>query len=752
VVSPETLSAWVSGINVPTLLEKYREIYETQNVPDDNPVQKFAPVLLILVLLLIYANFHTLSLRFKTVLQIANDRFDYSSNSVGNVWFTGFFVLFVLLIKESTAPFYFTQDDNHSQFLPKLLVGLEMLFRGEMPFIDNYHHFGAQLFEIGTYAFFEPLMIISYAASKYILFNSYATLEVYAALSSFTGAIFLGYTFRALGIAPCLSFCAIVSIMLSGYFFISNRSWYYTAGISCYVPVLLFFLLQSLKGKFGWWWFLPAGISRGMFFYAGNAQFFIYAIALELVCYLYLSIKYAHRSHLLFQYFCSFILTTGIITPLFFSQFLLLKEIERTAEPIIAYNGMPIDALISSFYPYPFSWSVSQKGDTDKNLLIWSNMFHIGFAWMFPFIIGFIQFLRFNTGRYQPLLLLGVMLFFLSAGYVSLIYPLKYFLPVFNKMKVAHKFFPYATFAIVIYSTLVLNELGKSAACRKPVIIIAGLSVIVSLLTAIFGTNAAFFIYGEKPYPLLNPGISKHVNRDNDILFGLAPIRYGGTPYVTALQHNYGNLYSIKTANFYDPLLLTGITGYPARLDEYFKRYGITKAVLLKIPDREFIKLEYPQWQEAVSEIKRYPVIYEDDEIVLYGTYQPAWILRPLDNPEAHSAREILEYDRTKIRVKISSTVKSQWEYHNEYRSGYYVYVNGKRGEITKSPDGWCMLEVPEGEAEIEIRYMPPFFWKGIMVGIILSVFSVFAFHFLRKFAFKLHSENANSKQFHLFR
>jgi len=725
IVSPSALTEATKGINIPTLLQKYEEIYNTQNIPQDNLVHRFAPVIFLLVLLVISLKFRVFASWFKTTFQSVSTAEESKPNSVRNIWFTGFFVVTVLLIKEIIDPFYFTQDDNHAQFLPKILVGLGMLFQGEFPFIDNYQHFGSPLFEIGTYAMLDPVMIISYAVCKYILQQPYATLEMYVIVSIFIGAIFLGYAFRMMKVDSFLSFSAIVCFLLSGYFLITIRSWYYVTGITFYMPALLFFFLYAISKGSGWSWFLSAGVIRGVFFYAGNAQYFVYTVLLEAAAYTFVAFKRKQPAFLV-RYFYSILLTTGVALPLLLPQLEMQKEIERGAERVIAGAGMPLDALISTIVPYPLSWAPHPCRWGNQNTYLMTNMFHIGFIWALTFITGVIGFIRANAGEYRALLILGTVLFFISGGVVSYIYPLKHYIPLLNKMQIAFKWFPYAVFAITIYSMLILNDIKKTAPYRKTVLYLVSLSVIISLVVALFGTSTSFYTYGEKPYPDLNKGISNVIKQD-DIVFGLAPLRYEMEPYSTALIHNYGCLYDIKTTNFYDPLLPTKINDFPENLDDYFSKHGVTKAVLLKTkPHVEY--WEYPGRDEHIAWMSKYPIVHEDDNIALYNTNQLPWIIRPKAYSEIKATHQILEYDRAKIRAKINSVRALQWEYHNEYRKGYYINVNGVRNEISRSPDGWCLFELRAGESQIEIRYLPPVFWTGVTFGLFTLLIAIAAF------------------------
>ncbi len=728
VIPPDILREMVRGINVPTLLEKYEEIYSTQNIPEDNPVHKFAPVVFLLFLAAIYLKFPSLYSWFKRSFQEKPLLSESIPNSVRGIWLTGFFIVIVLLNKEFIDPYFFTQDDNHAQFLPRILVGMEMLFQGEFPFLDNFQHFGSQLFAIGTYAILDPTMILSYAACKAILNQPYATIEIYVILSMFIGAIFLGYAFRMLKVDSLLSFSGIVCFLLCGYFFITIRSWYYVAGITCYLPALFYLFLRG-NSRGGWSWFLSAGIIRGLFFYAGNAQYFAYTLMIEAAAYAFAAAG-RRRASLFIHYCCSVLLTIGIALPLLFLQLEVQKEIERWPEPVIARAGIPMDAVISTILPYPASWTPHPYGWGNENTYLMTNMFHIGFAWVLPFLLGVIAFVRGKAGRHSSLLVSGSLLFLLSAGVVSLIYPLKFYIPFLNKMYIPFKLLPYAAFAIILYSTLALSDLKKFTSLRNAISALAIFSVTISLLISLFGTSTSFYSYAEKPYPLLNQGIATNI-KQGDILFGLAPLRYDKKPYATSLIHNYGCLYDLKATGYYDPLLPTKINNIPENPDEYFSRYGVTKAVFLKT--KEHVEYwEYPNRDEHIKRLSLYPVVYEDDDIILYNTNQPAWILRPVAD-EKNATSRITEYDRTKIKAEIRSVSKSQWEYHNEYKKGYFIRVNGTRGEIVPSPDGWCMFELPSGEFDIEIRYMPPKFWKGVLLGLFTAVMAIAAFLVVEK-------------------
>ncbi len=728
-ITIEKISNVIKGtwFNYPVIIS----FFQSQHVPEDNWFHKFIPVILFFAALFIYCVYPTLTIILKSLFSFSSEKTESKPVSILLIWITGAFVVLFLLFKEFMYPYFFTQDDNHAQFFPKILVGLDLIFQGKSPFIDNYQHFGAPLFETGTYAIFDPLMIISYALGRYILQKPYITMEIYVILCMFTGAIFLGYSFRLLKIDSLLSFVATVSFLFSPYFFITIRSWYYASAFVLYLPALLYFFLFAIKKGASWIWFLCVGIVRGLFFYAGNAQYFSYVLIIEFISYLFGEIKLRRGRKLFGSYFCSMILTCGIISPLLISQISVLKQVGKAREPLISHTGISFDAVISAFFPFPISWAEHPKGWGNENDFLMTNMFYIGLLWMIPFFLGIVRYARTNKGDYIPLLIFATVLFFLPSGPVSLIYPIKHFIPLLKNMHDPFKCFPLSIFGVILYSTLQLNSLRKLVAFKKVLGYAGFLSFLVTIIIAVFGTNTAFYTYGEKPYPKLNKGLKQNISK-KDILVGFAPFRHDKAPYVTALPHNYSCIYDVRAVNYYDPFLKTKIRSPLMILNTYFSRYGVTKAVVLKINATT-------DWERYSEILSKFPIIYEDEEIVLYNTNKPQWLFRQIYPLSSESLLKILEYDREKIKAHISSTVKTKWLYHNEYRNGYYIAVDGKRRKLNQHLKGWCFFKLPKGEHIIEIGYIPPLFYKSAFLGLVLILLSIIGyFYFSRSIVVKL--------------
>jgi hypothetical protein len=287
-------------------------------------------------------------------------------------------------------------------------------------------------------------------------------------------------------------------------------------------------------------------------------------------------------------------------------------------------------------------------------------------------------------------------------------------------MQKAFKIYPFATFLIIIYSSLMINEIRKILFFRRIIIYPVLLSLITIFLVSVYGTNTSFCTFADKPYPKLPTGITNNVDK-NDTIFSFSEWRYFGEHYVETLVHNYCCLYDLMCVNHYDPLLPTRIVGPSHDLKGYFNRYGITKALFQKIGNST-------DWSPGdAANIRTFPVLYEDENIILYDTKVSKWILRLVEDAiKGNSWHQIIDINRVIMKAKIFSPVKTRWEYHNEYRNGYYLKVNGKIEKIYMSPLGWCVfqLEPSDNVYHIEIGYVPPLFWHAVFIGIFLIFIS----------------------------
>ena len=416
--------------------------------------------------------------------------------------------------------------------------------------------------------------------------------------------------------------------------------------------------------------------------------------------------------------------------PLLLPQYLGLNNVPRDIEWFVTETGIPFDSLLASFLPFPVIDIHHMHAPGNENQGHMANLYHIGFVWMISFYAGLVYYLRTGKGKFIRLVIIATMVLLLSSGTASIIYSLKTYIPVINKMQKAFKIYPYAAFLIIIYSSLILNEMRKVLLLRRVIIYPVLLSLVITFFVSVYGTNTSFCTFADKPYPILPSGITNNVDK-SDIIFSFGEWRYFGEHYVETLVHNYCCLYDLMCVNHYDPLLPTRISGPSRDLKSYFDRYGITRVLFQKIGNST-------GWSPGdASNMRAFPVLYEDENIILYDTKTPKWILRLVEGVVQDSSwHQIVDLDRVTLKAKIFSPVRTRWEYHNEYRDGYYLKVNGRTEKIFMSPLGWCVFQLEPSERvyDIEIGYVPPSFWNAFFGGIFLVVISRFIFSFSVKF------------------
>lgn len=724
-------------IKLPLLLDLFRSFY----LPSDTYFNGLIPVKLLPVGLFIGLLLLVFKLPQNNLVEslVSNDSevTNISTFSKAQIFKTSIFIFSLLILKEFLYPYYFVQDDNHAQFFPKILVALQMIFNGELPFIDNYQFFGLPLYEPGTYAFFEPLIIFSFVVAKYLAQNIYMTLDIYAVLSLVIGSLVFGFSLRLLKVDPLVGMVAMISNSLCGYYLIAGRSWYYVLGISYYAPILLYlFLLAIKKENQSWKWFASSGIARGFFFYAGNVQFFMYGILIEALAYTIAAFQQKQKLKFLFNYISSLILTLGIISPLLIPQYMYLKEAPRGIEELIAGGGIHFDSLISSFLPYPLTntphpnyWPV---GEGEKRWLM-TSLYHIGFIWIACLLTGIAIYIKRGKLTYCFVALLAMFLLLMSGGSVSLIYPLKHYIPLVNKMFFAFKLYPFAVLIIILYGSLALSSILRKT---KEYSLLLKRLLIISVLITVYilyrASDTSFYTYKEKPYPSLNSELKSNFKKD-DIIYSFAIWRYDKEPYVTTLEHNYSCLFDVMCVNEYDPIMVAAIGSHPPPVLEYLKNLGITKVILQKIDGNT-------AWNNnAYYALSGLPVLYEDNGLILYDLNNPGWLLRLNTNSlqdtnlSQGNKYKVTYYDRAKIRAKVNLLEEAGFEYHNEYRPGYYLLIDGKKYEIKSSPERWCAFKIPAGKHNIEIGYMPKTFNQAVLIGIFLAVLSLFIYGLLNR-------------------
>ena len=134
------------------------------------------------------------------------------------------------------------------------------------------------MISIGTYALSYPGTLLSCGLSQLMFGDLNSVIEIFAILHLLAG-YYLTYRWaRLLGINPVFSVTLGISLVLSGYFFVAGRSWYYMFPVALWLPVLLLSAENFIRSRAGWRWAVLTGVAIALFFHAGNAQMWFHAI------------------------------------------------------------------------------------------------------------------------------------------------------------------------------------------------------------------------------------------------------------------------------------------------------------------------------------------------------------------------------------------------------------------------------------------------------------------------------------------
>lgn len=190
-------------------------------------------------------------------------------------------LLLALGLLELRQPYYFTQDDNYSQFLPNQLAALRGAFsQGRFPDFNPFQFAGAPLASLGVYALTYPPTWAAWLLAHAVLGRDCWLLELLAWMHLALGYAAFLWAARLAGARPWSGVLGGLAWCLGGFMLIAGRGWYYMLPWALWLPLLLGGLL-SLRREGGTVKGVAAvAASIGLGFHSGNIQIWTYAAAL----------------------------------------------------------------------------------------------------------------------------------------------------------------------------------------------------------------------------------------------------------------------------------------------------------------------------------------------------------------------------------------------------------------------------------------------------------------------------------------
>ncbi|MDQ2730975.1 MAG: hypothetical protein M3Y56_04895, partial [Armatimonadota bacterium] len=485
------------------------------------------------------------------------------------------FLVGCLVFLERMQSFYFTQDDNLVQFLPTILQSSRSLWQGIFPTVNPYQFLGSPTASLGTYALTYPPTYFSYWVARTLLHNEYLTCEVFCVTHLIAG-YFTGYwACREARVGRALSATGSLCLALSGFILMAGRSWYYMTPVVFWSPLFVISTVRLQRGRTGWKWALGTGLLIGVYFHAGNAQMWIYAVLFWALSIALLKIFGGIPRPSLGWTFAAVGLGIGIVSPLLVPQALVTAHVFRPQ----GYEWTLEDRVLSLLLPIPLDqvdhlFSAHTLGRVQFWQLFYSGtLFYAASFWAVGALVlyGF----RRRLIADNIWLVCAVVAFLFAMGPSGILWPLFYMAPPFDKFQHPVKFVAFLNLFVVIGGGKVIqryldHSTRKKLGERALFFVVCGLLAFHCSLS-----RTAWYWYGDKPYPplpapmarLLLPAgasLSNGAGPSTALfwtggaqgrVFSFAPKRSPMPGFANALNQNYPSVKGISAFAGYDPLV-----------------------------------------------------------------------------------------------------------------------------------------------------------------------------------------------------
>lgn len=640
------------------------------------------------------------------------------------------------VILEVREPCYFTQDDNFAQFLPQILYGCEALSAGVFPNWNPLQYLGAPLAEVGTYALTYPVTYLSYAAARFGLGNKYLTLEVFCWLHLLAGYLACFWLGRQLRLAAPLASALGLCLALSGFALIAGRSWYYMTPVFVWAPLLLVALLKLQSGPPTWRWTLGTGLVIGLFFHAGNAQMWLYALGFGALFGLWSCLARLMPWSRLLTALPAGLIGVGIAAVLVVPQLNATRDMKR-----VGGEGADIsEGLLAVFIPYPMpivAYPEIKRADTDPEHF--AEFYYAGSVFSLVWLAALLAPAVYaGTGRIlwrSPLLALSILALLLALGRVGGLWTFQSWLPILKQFNHPLKFLAFFHLFSCAIGALVLNQgLSQTAAPRRwssvCFLVVAGL-----LLYHAWWARSALYLYGERPYPPLTEGLAELGQG------GLQPPRFlplttersHRTDYVAGLQHNFPTVYGLASIVGYDPIVEDGwvyqrvLGALRGNALKTARLHGVTHLVLHKevadaVAGRDWASKEWlsiHRWNGPLIAYcaQRQPVL-DTESIRVFELDGTA----PLAFPANQEQRALpVRLVPSGVDVDVSGLGEDQDVIVNFlWRPGIRVYADGVLVPSRADFDQRIQVAVKAGTRQLAVRYESPWAKGGLLGGILI--------------------------------
>lgn len=457
-------------------------------------------------------------------------------------------------------PFYFTQDDNFSQFLPVILAGGRSFFQGVLFDYNPYQLLGAPTVEVGTYALTYPGTYLAYALAR-LLGDEALTIEIFCMGHLILGFAAAWWASRRWGAGAAMAAALAVCFVLSGYALVVGRSWYYMTPLFLWLPLALgalygvFFRERKIRDS------VLMGVSLGFLFHAGNAQMWLYAAGATAVLALAIWMREGRPRRPFVHLIAAGLTALAIVMPLFLLQFGFATEAMRdggggyTLTPSMTslLLPLPLDATDMNFRLSPVF--LMQLGPLlySGPLLIPAGL--AAAALMAAAVLG-----RGVRGRF-PLWGLfafaGLAAFLLACGFNGPLWFVHAALPVLEKFTHPIKFLPLALLLLGLAAILFWERLNLPRPVQGRAAAVFALGAFGLMFWNAMRTHElAFHYFADDPYPgMARPVAEPRQHRAR--LYPMNPVRSTYAGYPESRNLNFAMVYGELSLWGYDPIIWT---------------------------------------------------------------------------------------------------------------------------------------------------------------------------------------------------
>jgi len=672
--------------------------------------------------------------------------------------FLALVTLAMLCALEVRHPYFFLQDDNRDQNLPYYVHNVRALLGGELPLFNFHQLLGTPVLSCIQSAAFYPLNYLALGLSRLFLGHYFGTMDFIAAFHLTIAVLGFRRLMRHFGLGEAGSCFGAVAWAFCGFVMTVGNSWIQVLGYAAYFPWILLFSLRQIHG-FDVKNYLALAALRTLDLFLGYPPFFAYTIMFDLltVLTLYVILRVSRRQGseeapvanrgaasrqwsgfgtFIASYFGNYLLVAGLSAALLLPA---LHQVSISADRKSVISWAEYSEFSHEFGDWLHGLVVPFVDDGTNAWFDPHFISHVGYLTLIFALVAVAGIRKSGAGRVVAgFCLLGAVAFLWAGDIV--VTKLLYSLPFYNRLRWPFKLTFFTSFYLIVVASFgfdlfrkrmqaVWPRAAKGALCALGVIHVATLLLLYLLLPQHMLSRH------QDPVPLVEPLQQKLVG-GRIVTFGLPTVMEGD-------KRIYG--YSAPELGFNYPTLfgLYGFGGY--ELLESAKNSEATfglreRSVFVAGPDDPVFHVEDLPLRHFRGWGVRWYVL--DPKISLGSTGNLVEVHRDERRRILFDSKALpfvfwadvpdvsdLAYRFGTNALEIVSQRESAGSLvvnvlHNPF---FKATVDGKEAVLVETANSQMRLDLPGGRHRVVVRYVDPYFSRGLLVSAATLAFIVAA-------------------------